>query len=68
MGFTPLYFTVVDAVQYSLMKMFGSHDWTCEKPALELKRVHLCNQESEAAKLGEEWCTLALKRLKEASP
>jgi 3-hydroxyisobutyryl-CoA hydrolase len=35
---------------------------------LKLKRVHLCNQESEAAKLNEEWCTLALKRLKEASP
>jgi hypothetical protein len=34
----------------------------------DIKRVHLCNQESEAAKLDEEWCTLALKQLKEASP
>jgi 3-hydroxyisobutyryl-CoA hydrolase len=32
------------------------------------KTVYHCNQESEEARLNEEWCTLALKRLKEASP
>jgi hypothetical protein len=36
--------------------------------ALELKGCFSCKQESEAARLNEEWCTLALKRLKEASP
>lgn len=61
-------FTGLDGARFSFL---SSMFWLCPEFVQCLYALKLslhCNQEGEAARLNEEWCTLALKRLKEASP